>query len=185
LTEENRVVQEKRQQVIGMVAEARARIELAAERAGAIRAPEGTSEDPLMQGRAPERLTPERKRQALDEVVSEARTRVTQLIRGAREALSGGVVGATASEAGGTPVRPWQEGLSASDREAYPGMVEYLDSAERAFSVDLDELEAGEALPAAVVAERGAAAEEVASYEEGHADPAGVVPGRDRWSTLR
>lgn len=158
-----------RQQVIAKIIEARVRIEQQSAKAQEIRAGED--------------LGPQRKQQALDEVTGEARTRVTQLIRDARYGARGGwSVGAGGI---GLPVRAWDEGLSPQGLAARDAMLGYIDAAERVISVELEELEAGEAPSAEAAASRSAAAAEVASFEEAHSAPAGVAPAGDRLPTIR
>lgn len=99
MTEQANMVEDKRQQVVGMVTEARNRLDKHAVRAQEIRA------------RAD--LTAERKQMAVDEVVREARTRVRALIRDARHGASGGF---SIGDAGAAPYSPrsFRAGLTAS-----------------------------------------------------------------------
>lgn len=163
-------IEEKRQQVIGMVTEARARLERQKDKAREIRARED--------------LDPAREAQTLEEVTTEARSRVTQLIRDARHGVLGGwVVGASGI---GTPVRSWHEpGLSDQGLGARDEMLRYIDAAERAFNVELEELVTGEAPSASpAAAERDAALADAAAYEAAHPAPAGVPSPRDRWGEI-
>lgn len=160
-------VEETRQRVISMILEARARIEGAVEGAREIRS-RGD-------------LDSTRKEQALEEVVTPARTRTTQLVRDAREGVRGGWhVGAGGI---GLPVRPWDRGLSEQGLAARDAMLGYVDAAARVFAVDLEELETGEAPTSEAVTKRDAAAAEVAAYEDAH--PESVVGARDRVSMSR
>lgn len=162
-------VGEMEQRVIAMILEARLRIERASEMALEVRE----------QGD----LGPTRRQQALEEVVAPSRTRVTELLRDARDGIRGGWgVGVGGI---GTPTRPWDQGLSPSGIAAQNDMLGYIDSAARVFAVDLQLLESGEASSAEAAAEREAAAVEVAAYEESHAAPEGVVAAADRVSMSR
>lgn len=167
MSEETRVVEDREQQVIARVTEAQARLLLQAARAQGIRARTDLSDA--------------HRGSALGEVVTEARSRVAQLIRDARGDIGGHVVGVGGV---GTPVRNWQEGLSETGRAAIAAMTSYINSAERVFEVALEELATGEAPSTEASAERDAAAAELGSYEEAHSAPAVVAAARDRWSTI-
>lgn len=170
MSEEN-LVAETRQRVIAMMLEARTLIRAQADKVREIREQED--------------LGPTRRQQALEEVVTPASTRTTELVRDARLGVRGGWgVGAGGV---GTPTRPWDQGLSPQGLEARDGMLQYIDAAERVFTVELEELGAppGEAPSAEAVADRDAAAAEVASYEEMHPAPAGVAAAEDRLPTIQ
>lgn len=167
---ETLIIEDRQQQVIGRITEARARLSKQAERAEEVR----TRED----------LSDAHKQAALDEIIVEASTRVRHLIRDARGDISSGhVVGASG---GGTPIRSWHEGLSADGLQAVSAMAAYIDAAELVFDVDLFQLETGEAPSTRAAADRDTAArEEVAAFEDAHsAPPEGVPSARDRWSTI-
>lgn len=169
MNEEN-LVAETRQRVIAMILEARLRIESANEIAQEVRAQE-------------EELGPTRSQAALDEITSEARKRVTELVRDARHGVRGGWgVGVGGI---GTPTQPWDQGLSPRGLAARDAMLGYIGSAKSVFVVDLAALETGEAPSAEAAAERDAAAAEVAAYEDAHPAPEGVSSARDRLPTTR
>lgn len=169
MTEQANMVKDRRAQVIGMVTEARNRLDKHAVRAQEIRA-RGD-------------LSAERRRLALDEVLVEARTRIRALIRDARHGASGGFsVGNT--EAAPYSPRSWRTGLTAAQETIRSGMLSYIDSAERVFEARLEEMSTGAPPTATAATARDAATAEVASYEAANPAPPGITPSRARWKTI-